>query len=63
VFNQVSKNAIILFSKHTYPKSYNGNIRLLTGIGSDKKLLGVRVIAHKETPGLGDKIETKKYKQ
>jgi Na+-translocating ferredoxin:NAD+ oxidoreductase RnfG subunit len=32
----------------------------LTGIGSDKKLLGVRVIAHKETPGLGDKIETKK---
>ncbi|CAC9461083.1 Electron transport complex protein RnfG [uncultured Gammaproteobacteria bacterium] len=46
--------------EHTYPKSYNGNIRLLTGIGSDKKLLGVRVIAHKETPGLGDKIETKK---
>jgi Na+-translocating ferredoxin:NAD+ oxidoreductase RnfG subunit len=41
--------------EHTYPKSYNGNIRLLTGIGSDKKLLGVRVITHKETPGLGDK--------
>ena len=46
--------------EHTYPNGYNGNIRLLTGIGSDKKLLGVRVIAHKETPGLGDKIETKK---
>lgn len=46
--------------EHTYPNGYNGNIRLLTGIGSDKKLLGVRVIAHKETPGLGDKIKTKK---
>jgi electron transport complex protein RnfG len=32
----------------------------LTGVGVDKKLLGVRVIAHKETPGLGDKIELKK---
>ncbi len=46
--------------EHTYPHGYSGNIRLLTGIGIDKKLLGVRVIAHKETPGLGDKIETKK---
>lgn len=46
--------------EHTYPNGYNGNIRLLTGIGVDNKLLGVRVITHKETPGLGDKIETKK---
>ena len=46
--------------EHTYPNGYSGNIRLLTGVTIEKKLLGVRVIAHKETPGLGDKIETKK---
>ncbi|CAC9446680.1 Electron transport complex protein RnfG [uncultured Gammaproteobacteria bacterium] len=46
--------------EHTYPNGYSGSIRLLTGVGVDKKLLGVRVIAHKETPGLGDKIETQK---
>ncbi|BAF61280.1 RnfABCDGE type electron transport complex subunit G [Candidatus Vesicomyidisocius calyptogenae] len=46
--------------EHTYPNGYNGDIRLLTGVGIDKKLLGVRVIMHKETPGLGDKIELKK---
>ena len=46
--------------EHTYPNGYSGNIRLLTGVGVDQKLLGVRVIAHKETPGLGDKIETRK---
>ncbi|ABL01937.1 electron transport complex, RnfABCDGE type, G subunit [Candidatus Ruthia magnifica str. Cm (Calyptogena magnifica)] len=46
--------------EHTYPNGYNGDIRLLTGVGVDKKLLGVRVIIHKETPGLGDKIELKK---
>ena len=46
--------------QHTYPKGYTGDIVLLTGIDSQKKLLGVRVIAHKETPGLGDKVELKK---
>ena len=46
--------------EHTYPKGYSGNIRLLTGIDNQAKLLGVRVISHKETPGLGDKIETRK---
>lgn len=46
--------------EHTYPNGYSGNIKLLTGINTDGKLLGVRVITHKETPGLGDKIETRK---
>lgn len=46
--------------EHTYPNGYSGNIRLLTGIDINNQLLGVRVIAHKETPGLGDKVETKK---
>lgn len=39
---------------------YAGEIKLMMGIDSDGKLLGVRVLAHKETPGLGDKIEVKK---
>ena len=39
---------------------YAGEIRLMMGIAADGKLLGVRVLAHKETPGLGDKIEIKK---
>jgi electron transport complex protein RnfG len=39
---------------------YAGEIRLMMGIGADGKVLGVRVLAHKETPGLGDKIEIKK---
>jgi electron transport complex protein RnfG len=54
-------NKIIAYLiEHTYPYGYSGDIRLLTGVSIDKKLLGVRVITHKETPGLGDKIETRK---
>ena len=39
------------------PDGYNGNIALLVAIKTDGTLSGVRVIAHKETPGLGDRVE------
>ncbi|MDO8846251.1 electron transport complex subunit RsxG [Methylicorpusculum sp.] len=40
------------------PDGYNGDIKLLVGILEDGTLSGVRVVGHKETPGLGDKIES-----
>ena len=42
------------------PDGYGGAIRLLVGIYADGTLAGVRVIEHKETPGLGDVIEAKR---
>lgn len=42
------------------PDGYSGNIVLILGVDRDGKILGVRIIAHAETPGLGDKIETSK---
>jgi len=44
----------------TAPDGYNGDIRLITGIDNGGKVLGVRVIAHRETPGLGDPVEIEK---
>jgi Na+-translocating ferredoxin:NAD+ oxidoreductase subunit G len=42
------------------PNGYSGPIRLLVGVRRDGTLAGVRVVAHKETPGLGDKIDERK---
>jgi len=42
------------------PDGYSGNIELLIGVNADSSLAGVRVLSHKETPGLGDKIELSK---
>lgn len=39
---------------------YAGEMKLMMGVDAAGRLLGVRVLAHKETPGLGDKIEVKK---
>lgn len=39
---------------------YNGKIQLVMGIAYDGTLLGVRVLEHRESPGLGDRIEHSK---
>ncbi|HEY0721943.1 MAG TPA: electron transport complex subunit RsxG [Gammaproteobacteria bacterium] len=39
------------------PDGYSGDITLLIGIRYDGSIAGVRVLSHKETPGLGDRIE------
>ena len=41
----------------TVSKGYSGPIRLLIGLRQDGSVLGVRVTAHRETPGLGDAID------
>lgn len=41
----------------TAPDGYSGAIRMLVGADFNGTVLGVRVVDHHETPGLGDKID------
>ncbi|WP_455864549.1 electron transport complex subunit RsxG [Pantoea agglomerans] len=41
----------------TAPDGYSGAIKMIVGADFNGKVLGVRVVEHHETPGLGDKIE------
>lgn len=42
------------------PDGYTGAIELIVGINVDGSVSGVRVLAHRETPGLGDAVELSK---
>ena len=53
------ENVAAVFSPVTAP-GYAGDIVLIIGVYADGTVAGVRVITHKETPGLGDKIEVKR---
>ncbi|KYC29153.1 Electron transport complex protein RnfG [Sterolibacterium denitrificans] len=44
------------------PDGYSGRIGLILAVRTDGELLAVRVVAHKETPGLGDYIDPHKDK-
>lgn len=46
--------------KFIAPDGYSGAINMIMGVDRDGNILGVRVLSHKETPGLGDKIEAAK---
>lgn len=42
------------------PDGYTGNIDMIVGVNADGSMAGLRVLAHQETPGLGDRVELKK---
>ncbi len=42
------------------PDGYNGTIKLLVAVDLAGQIGGVRVLSHKETPGLGDDIEVER---
>ena len=44
----------------TAPDGYSGDIDIIVGINVDGSIAGVRALNHKETPGLGDKVDLKK---
>ena len=61
VYRAKKNNQVIAVIIETIaPDGYSGEIKTLVGIDQEDKILGVRVIIHKETPGLGDYIEIEK---
>ncbi len=45
---------------NTAPDGYNGDIDFILAVNMNDSVSGVRVLNHKETPGLGDKVELRK---
>jgi|TARA_R100000005_G_scaffold95926_1_gene79586 electron transport complex protein RnfG len=39
---------------------YSGDIELIVGVNADGTIAGVRTVKHRETPGLGDKVDLRK---
>ena len=60
VYRATKKGKVTGVAYEIFGSGYAGKIKLMLGVDVQGKVLGVRVLAHKETPGLGDKIETKK---
>ena len=56
--NQQENHALMLTT--VAPDGYSGKITLSVAVESSGKLLGINILSHNETPGLGDKIERTK---
>ncbi|TAN56009.1 MAG: electron transport complex subunit RsxG [Rhodospirillales bacterium] len=60
IFRATKAGKVTGVAYETYGQGYAGQIKIIMGVDPEGKILGVRAIQHKETPGLGDKIEPKK---
>ena len=60
VYRAIKNGKITAVAYRVFGYGYGGKIVIMMGIDSSGKILGVRVLSHSETPGLGDKIDEKK---
>jgi electron transport complex protein RnfG len=60
IYRAMKKQHITGLAYRATAQGYAGNIELMLGVDPSGELIGVRVLAHAETPGLGDRIEIEK---
>jgi len=60
VFRATRDHRVTAVAYEITGSGYGGEVKLMLGLDAEGRILGVRALSHKETPGLGDKIEPAK---
>jgi electron transport complex protein RnfG len=60
-FAAIKNNEIIGVALRTSRASYGGEIRILVGVSADVKISGIKILEHKDTPGLGANAGSENY--
>ena len=60
IYRARKKGEIVAVAYQMMGQGFSGPIQLIMGVDRKGTVLGVRIVSHAETPGLGDKIEAKK---
>ncbi|NMB08608.1 MAG: RnfABCDGE type electron transport complex subunit G [Tissierellia bacterium] len=54
IFEAYNGNDLVGYTIKTVVNGYGGEIEFLTGISTEGKIMGIKILNHGETPGLGD---------
>jgi electron transport complex protein RnfG len=60
-FKAEKDGKVIAYLVLTHQKGFDGHIKLFVAVSPDKKVLGYKVLSHRETPGLGDQAFKPKF--
>jgi electron transport complex protein RnfG len=60
VYQATQDNVVTAVIFEVAENGYSGEIRSILAVAPDGSVLGVRILSHSETPGLGDKVEVAK---
>ncbi len=62
IYHAYMRGVLSGFAAETYSnKGFSGQIRIMVGFTPDTTIYNTAVLMHKETPGLGDKIDISKH--
>lgn len=62
VYRVEENDAVLGYCVEITTQGYGGDIQMMVGYNADGSILGVGIVSHSETPGLGDKIEGDDYR-
>lgn len=63
VYEAVSGSDVVGYAfEMTATEGYGGDISMMVGIGTDGTILGIDIVKHAETPGLGAKADEAEFK-
>lgn len=52
---------VIAYLSLTHQKGFDGHIKMFVAVTPDRKVIGYKVLSHRETPGLGDQAFKPKF--
>lgn len=61
VYTILDNGAVIGYCVEVASAGFGGDVSLMVGYGADGSILGVQVVSHSETPGLGARVEEEEY--
>ena len=60
-FKAEKDGKVIAYLVLTHQKGFDGHIKMFVAVNPDKKVIGYKVLSHRETPGLGDQAFKPKF--
>ena len=64
IYPAKNNGEVVGYAVNSYtPKGFSGNISLMAGFKPDGTIIGITVLNHKETPGLGTKMTEPEFKE
>jgi len=60
-YKGIKSGKVVGYAIVSSSKGYGGDINILVGIDTNRKITKIEILSHKETPGLGAKIEDKNF--
>jgi len=60
-FKAEKEGKVIAYLVLTHQKGFDGHIKMFVAVTPDKKVIGYKVLSHRETPGLGDQAFKPKF--